>query len=205
MNVEIGTVVEQFLLWEYLFRVFGIGSLQCDSLFLEIPWACLPDIARSCLRIPRTCLLILHFLWTVIWRGQLIVPLFIQVAEVWPISGGGRINPRKNTILSLPQRHSWSYHFGLFYNDIISYRYNWLLLLIYLKIPLCSLPVWCGKNMKWKKLKQPLLSQRIFFLGCSLEQHGHWACKPSLCKIFIWYVLGYIQHIKIYISWNRVL
>jgi hypothetical protein len=28
MNVEIRT---QFLFWEYLFRVFGIGSLQCDT------------------------------------------------------------------------------------------------------------------------------------------------------------------------------
>jgi hypothetical protein len=29
MNVEIGTVVAQYISWEYLFQIFGIGSLQC--------------------------------------------------------------------------------------------------------------------------------------------------------------------------------
>ncbi len=31
MNVEIGTVVVQFLFWEYLFPIFGIGSMQCSA------------------------------------------------------------------------------------------------------------------------------------------------------------------------------
>jgi hypothetical protein len=29
MNVVIGTVITQFLFWEYFFEIFGIASLQC--------------------------------------------------------------------------------------------------------------------------------------------------------------------------------
>ncbi len=32
MNVEIGTVATLFLFWQRLFRIFGIGSLQCDHI-----------------------------------------------------------------------------------------------------------------------------------------------------------------------------
>jgi hypothetical protein len=34
MNVEIGTETPIFLFWEYLFRNFGILSLQCINTFL---------------------------------------------------------------------------------------------------------------------------------------------------------------------------
>jgi hypothetical protein len=35
MNVEIGTVAAQFIFWEYLFLIVGIGYLQCIIAVLE--------------------------------------------------------------------------------------------------------------------------------------------------------------------------
>ncbi len=35
MNVGIGTVALQFFSWEYLFRIFGIVSLQCRAKRME--------------------------------------------------------------------------------------------------------------------------------------------------------------------------
>ncbi len=32
MNAEIGTVAAKFIFWEYLFRIFGIGYLQCRTM-----------------------------------------------------------------------------------------------------------------------------------------------------------------------------
>jgi hypothetical protein len=37
MNVEIGSVAVQFLFWEYLFLIFGVGSLQmCGKDFVPL-------------------------------------------------------------------------------------------------------------------------------------------------------------------------
>jgi hypothetical protein len=36
MNMEIGIVAAHFLLWEYLFQIFGIMSLQCNAVVATV-------------------------------------------------------------------------------------------------------------------------------------------------------------------------
>ncbi len=43
MNVEIGTEAPIFLFWEYLFQIFGILSLQCDSSLLDLAFGRIID------------------------------------------------------------------------------------------------------------------------------------------------------------------
>ncbi len=49
MNVETGTETAIFLFWEYLFKIFGILSLQCSHL-----WA--SGIANGCQSLARVWL-----------------------------------------------------------------------------------------------------------------------------------------------------
>jgi hypothetical protein len=59
--VDIGTVAAQLLSWEYLYRIFGIGSLQCAD-FVEPTLQrnlnlCIPGkgIARPQYLFPHSC------------------------------------------------------------------------------------------------------------------------------------------------------
>ncbi len=52
MNVEIGTEAPIFLFWEYLFRNFGILSLQCGEYGPSMPDTGTPLEAMNSQKIP---------------------------------------------------------------------------------------------------------------------------------------------------------
>jgi hypothetical protein len=56
MNVEIGTVAAQFLFWEYLFQIYGIGSLQCAA-YQQLQHT--PPIFKVCQLITQRTILII--------------------------------------------------------------------------------------------------------------------------------------------------
>ncbi len=56
MNVEIGTEPPIFLFWEYLFRNFGILSLQCTNAVVYIPASDQATLQRKGQRIQYKCL-----------------------------------------------------------------------------------------------------------------------------------------------------